>query len=731
MRTEKASEAALGDRSFRVLVELSDDFIAIADLDQRVVYVNRAGRAMVGLAEHEDVERYTVADFLDAEGLRQSAAVEQPAVVRDGRWSGQSTLRHFRTGELIPVSIASYLLRDDAGSPLALATVQRDMRPVLRGRERSEQRFQEERAIAQLARAALSEDVRALCVLASHLVCQVLKVDTLGILRAAGDRLEVMVQDGERHVERRSLPLGTRSHAGYTAALQASVLVQDYRDEDRFDPSIALAEGARSGLATPIQSRDGLWGILIVHDARPERFGRDCTAFLEAVAGVLAQALSRDDAERALRHLALHDSLTGLPNRALIHDRLEHALAMNRRAGEVTLALFDLNGFKHVNDSFGHAAGDEVLLECAARLRAAASPDHTVGRLGGDEFVLVCEGPKSAAEARATAQRFIAACQNAIDVGRESVVVGASCGIASARDGLTSASDLLRAADEAMYVAKRRRVDIVQHAGRTEHDRGRRGRLLFALRAALESGQLGIAYQPIWRLSDRRIVAFEALARWEDERLGEVPASTFIPIAEEAGLISALGAAVLEKACHAAVRVRALVPAAVLHVNVSPHELVRNGYVAGVLDKLACCGLAPDALSLEVTETVLIEDLVSARTHLSDISAHGVCLSLDDFGTGYSSLSYLQRLPEISTIKIDKAFVAGLTYGKRDPVVVAIVTMAHALGKKVIAEGIETEAQQRTLEALGCDLGQGYYLSPALSEAELVAFVGASETRPA
>ncbi len=715
------------DRPFRFLVELCDDFIALADLDGRVTFVNPAGRAMVGLAQHEHVDRYRIADFLDAEGARRWAATERPAVLREGRWTGKGALRHRTTGELVPVAIASYLLRDDGGEPLAFATVQRDIRADERSSVVSEQRFQEERAIAQLASRALAEDIRELCATAVDLVCPVLRVDTLGIARIRGREIEVVIQDSQPGVaHQRSLPPGRRSHVGLTAALGATVLVEDYQTETRFDTRVALSEGARSGLAVPIRSREGTWGVLIVHDGEPGRFGRDDAAFLEAVAGVLSQAVSRDDAESALRHLALHDSLTGLPNRALIRDRLEHALAMRRRSEQVTLALFDLNGFKHVNDSFGHAAGDDVLLRCAARLREAAHENHTVGRLGGDEFVLVCEGESAVAEAEAAAQRFVDACRAAIEIGDERVVVGASCGIAVAGEGLGlhTVSDLLRAADDAMYVAKRGRIDIVMHEGRPQLSRGNRGRLVFALRAAIEADEIDVAYQPIWRLGDRRVVALEALARWKDERLGQVPASTFIPVAEDAGLISAIGCAVLGRACRAAVRARAVLPAVALHVNVSPHELTRDGYAAGVLERLAGAGLAPGVLSLEVTEAVLIEDLAGARTQLAAISARGVGVSLDDFGTGYSSLSYLQRLPEISSIKIDKAFVSGLTQNKRDPVVVAIVTMAHALGKTVIAEGVETEEQRRALEALGCDLGQGHLVSRALSEDDVVGFLG-------
>jgi diguanylate cyclase (GGDEF)-like protein len=716
---------AHSDRPFRTLVEMCDDFVAIAALDGRIAFVNRAGRAMVGLTGSQSVERFTIEDLLDEDGVRRWNAIERPTVLRDGRWCGKGALRHLATGESVPVAIRSYALAGDDGTPPAFATIQRDTRADERSSIVSEQRFQEERAIAKLASRALAEDIRELCATAVELVCPVLRVDTLGIARIRGDAIEVVVQDSRPGVaHQRRLPPGRRSHVGLTVRLGTTVLVEDYQTETRFDTSLALSEGARSGIAVPIHSREGTWGVLVVHDDEPGRFGRDDVAFLEAVAGVLSQAVSRDDAESALRHLALHDSLTGLPNRALIRDRLEHALAMRRRTSQVTLALFDLNGFKHVNDSFGHAAGDEVLLRCAARLREAAHEDHTVGRLGGDEFVLVCEGESAVAEAEATAQRFMDSCRTAIEIGDERVVVGASCGIAVAGEGLQTVSDLLRAADDAMYVAKRGRIDMVMHEGRPKLSRGNRGRLVFSLRAAIEADRIEVAYQPIWRLGDRRVVAFEALARWQDERLGQVPASTFIPIAEDAGLVSAVGCAVLGEACHAATRARAVVPAITLHVNVSPHELTRDGYVAGVLERLAGAGLSPGMLSLEVTEAVLIEDLVSARAHLSEISARGVRVALDDFGTGYSSLSYLQRLPEISTIKIDKAFVSGLTKNKRDPVVIAIVTMAHALGKTVIAEGVETEEQRRALEALGCDLGQGHLVSRALSEDDLVAFLG-------
>jgi len=444
-----------------------------------------------------------------------------------------------------------------------------------------------------------------------------------------------------------------------------------------------------------------------------------------AVEGIARDVTGRKDAERQLAHQALHDSLTGLPNRRLLIDRIEQALARNERQGsQVAVLLLYLDRFKLVNDSWGHSAGDSVLVDVAARLREAVRGGDTVARFGGDEFVVVREGVRSAWEATRIGERLIQAVTGELPINGENVYLTASLGIAVGGEG-DSDEGLLRDADAAMYSAKdrgRARVELFDAAAR-----GRAaGRLAAeaALRRAIDRDEFVVLYQPIVSVADGHVVGAEALVRWDPPGQERMSPTDFIPLAEETGLIVPIGQWVLDEACDQLRRWHdaGLDPGA-LSVKLSARQLSAGSFSSSVSHAIARNGLSPAALSFEITESVLMEDVEFSIESLVGLKALGVHLAVDDFGTGYSSLAYLKRLP-LDSLKIDRAFVDGLGSDPNDSAIVAaVVALAGALGLSVTAEGVETDRQLDELRKLGCDRAQGYLFAQPLSAAEFERFV--------
>jgi diguanylate cyclase len=413
-----------------------------------------------------------------------------------------------------------------------------------------------------------------------------------------------------------------------------------------------------------------------------------------------------------LSRQARHDTLTGLPNRAALTDLLRAALDQSRLAGDEVAVLFiDLDGFKLVNDSLGHPAGDELLVRVAERLQAAIRSRDVVARLGGDEFVVVLGEVDGIATATNAAERIADQLERPFRIGGNNATISASIGIALTNADCLSIDDLLRKADMAMYEAKA--GGRCQYAIFDDDVSDRlEGRLatINALRLAIESNELLLHYQPILRLSDRSIVGIEALVRWRRPGHGLLTADTFIPIAEESRLITAIDAWVVKRACEefAASKYRDLT----LSVNLSARDLHHTSLVDVVSNALHSTGLRPDQLVMELTETTtLAVDNATIATSLYRLRSLGVRLAIDDFGTGYSSLSYLRQIPA-QFLKIDRSFVAGLgTDVSSVAIVGAIIHMGHALGMQVIAEGVEHPAQTDQLDALGCDAIQGYLIA--------------------
>ncbi len=459
--------------------------------------------------------------------------------------------------------------------------------------------------------------------------------------------------------------------------------------------------------------------------------------------GVGTDTTDRKSLEESLVHQARHDALTGLANRTLFRERVLRALAdtsatgapVHGRGGDrfPAVLLVDLDNFKTVNDSLGHAAGDHLLTVATARLLDATRGSDTVARLGGDEFAILLDGVRDHSEAAVVSDRVVAALTAPFALDGRDVRVGASVGIAFARAG-DDPEALLRNADLALYRAKAagkgRSATFVpaMHAAAVE-----RLELEAELRCAVANGDLTVHYQPVVSLETGAVTGAEALVRWPHPERGLVPPSTFIPIAESAGLIVPLGGWVLEEACRAAAGWAtagiAGADALTVAVNVSALQFQHPTFVRDVEAAVVASGLPPCRLVLEVTESVVLSDLDAAICRLEELRALGVGLALDDFGTGYSSLAYLQRLP-LDVLKIDRAFIAELCAdGKSAALARAVVTFADALELRTVAEGVETAAQHLELARLGCGFGQGYLYSRPLEPAALVEYIRAHHPR--
>jgi len=454
-----------------------------------------------------------------------------------------------------------------------------------------------------------------------------------------------------------------------------------------------------------------------------------------AVGGVVVNyrdVTARKGLEEELRRQAFHDSLTGLANRALFADRLDHALARTRRFRQPLAVLFiDIDDFKTVNDSLGHAEGDQLLIAVAERLVGAVRSGDTIARMGGDEFAVLIEDPAEAEVPIAVAQRLLAALEAPFEHGPKELFVHASVGVAASTSSGQTADDLLRDADVSMYTAKsngKNRVEVFAPSMRE----AALARLVLKgdLERALERDEFAIVYQPIVNLATSRVAGAEALLRWNHPRRGVVAPMEFIPVAEETGLIVPLGRWVLEQAAWQAKAWKdALLGHLTVSVNVSARQIQEPTFVQEVAAILATTGLRPARLTLELTESVLMQDVEATATTLTALKALGIRLAIDDFGTGYSSLSYLGRFP-IDELKIDRSFVAAMNTGPDESALVrSIVKLGETLHLETVAEGIEQADQLAELQALGAGLGQGYLFAKPLSPADLSLFLAQDAER--
>jgi diguanylate cyclase (GGDEF)-like protein len=599
------------------------------------------------------------------------------------------------------------------------------------------ERARREAAVGRLGRMALTaSDRQALLDEAVAILTETLSVEHCAILElvdggdsvrvAAGAGATADVPDPEHQ------PAERRLLTGWVLSDEEPIVVWEWASERRFDAAELRERGIRSTAGAAIRGRAGAFGIVVVHATTVGAFSAEDARWLQSVADLLASALDREDSETRMRHQSLHDALTGLPNRALFYDRIEHAFARAERDGAlVAVLLLDVDQFKTINDSLGHEAGDDLLVALSSRLQDVTRGTDTVARLGGDEFVVLCE-VESEAESIQIAERIADAWERPIPVGAGGeVFVSASIGITLARRTQT-AETMLREADAAMYRAKeagRGRYELFDEEMR--QDAFDRLRDESDLRRAVERGQFCVHYQPIFDVAEQHLLGVEALVRWERPGNGIVGPAEFVGLAEETGLIAPLGRWVLEQAVTEVAGWRERHPEAAglgLTVNVSGHQLARPEFLGEVQAAIERAGLEPGVLGLEITESVLMKDASAPRSTLEALRALGVRVLLDDFGTGYSSLSRLRGFP-VDAIKVDRSFVDGLGAEDQDTAIVsAIVDIAHSLGLSAIAEGVESADQLASLRELGCTAAQGFLFSPALPGGDIEALLASGAT---
>jgi diguanylate cyclase (GGDEF)-like protein len=581
-------------------------------------------------------------------------------------------------------------------------------------------RASQQREVARFGQLALGgADIESLQDEATRLLQEVLGIDIAAVLKLLPDEdeLEVVSEVGTDGAARGArVPTGYGSQAGHCLATEAPTVVEDWAEETRFETH-ALVEwyGVVSGATVLIKGAGEPYGALGVHTATRRDFTVEDISFMEGIANALANAIDRRAAEERTQHEALHDPLTGLPNRNLFLDRLRHALDQAKRHDSAVAVLFlDLDQFKLVNDSLGHAAGDELLAAVAPRLEEALRPGDTVARFGGDEFAILAEDIANERGAIRVAERIAETLAGSFVLRNREHFVSASIGISIA-GGNETPEALIRDADAALYRAKERgrggyeifdevmRSRVIEHV-QTEND----------LRRALQRDELELHYQPIVSIPEGTVVVLEALLRWRHPERGLLPPAAFIPVAEESRLIVPIGRWVLEQACREAARWQQRDPDAPpvgVAVNLSPRQLGSPDLLGDIKGALGASGIEASTLRLELTENTLLEDTEAVEASLESLRALGTRLVLDDFGIGFSSLGYLKRLP-LSAIKLDRSFVEHLTRDSDDAAIVQAVShMAEALGINVVAEGVETEDQLRAVEELGCGYAQGYFFA--------------------
>ena len=569
-----------------------------------------------------------------------------------------------------------------------------------------------------------------------------LKAEAANIAGELLKNTEDMAMQASRHAEERSAAALSRFDQArvllslaLVVAFGVTVLVAAHLSTSITRPVEALVRATRAlqagNLGFSIETRDSTeLGELAGH------FNSMSLALRDGYAALQSEIEERKRAEARLLYDAFHDALTGLPNRALFQDRLEHVIESERRHAEQVYAVLflDLDRFKVINDTLGHLVGDHLLVAIGERLADCVRPGDTVARLGGDEFGILLERIGEASDARQIAERIQKELARAVEVDGHELFVTASIGIAMRSERYQRPEQVLRDADIAMYQAKtngkgRAEVfDAEMHGGVVD-----RLQLEADLRRALEHGdQLLLHYQPIVALRTGKLIAIEALVRWNKPGRGILPASEFVSLAEESGVVVAMGEWVFRAACAQLRTWQERVPSlagVTLSINVSGQQFRRPEFVEELRATVREAGVDPRLVAIEVTEAVVMHQVEASASKLARLRDTGIQVHVDDFGTGYSSLSYLHRFP-ITAVKIDRSFVAGLPgHVESEEVIKAIVSIAESLDFDVIAEGVETPQQVQKLEELRCRYGQGYLLAKPAASADLEAWANGARSR--
>lgn len=700
---------AVSDQSNRVVI--------VADVAQEIRYVNAAFTRLFGFTSAEAEGRH-IADLIAGRHTdRKSVANLLRRSMRNGRRGETEVLVYDKDGGEIWVSARIDVFRDKKGRVKHIFALLEDITET-----------RQLHSLQQLIMAALADEVpiteiadrlcRRVEQMAPDVVCSLLHVDSAGLIHPLGG--PSLPEDYSRALDGVAIGPGIGS-CGTAAFYGEPVLAMDIDTDPRWQPfkTRPLEVGLRACWSTPIKANDGrviaTFAFYFREQRAPSNWHR---RIVDACVNLGAFAIERKEARAEIARLAYHDILTGLPNRAQLRHLITTAIDACPTGSHVALAFIDVDHFKDVNDTLGHAAGDELLVQLAQRLREHIGPEDMLGRLGGDEFVILL--PQRNAESAGRVAALIAEALDApLQLGSKHLQMSVSIGISLYPDNATDIDTLMQQADAAMYMAKQAgrstyRIFNAEMNGLAEQ----RLAMIAALRRAIAEGGLTLSYQPQIRSGDGAIHGIEALARWHDPVLGDVSPAKFIPLAEECGLIEQIGLWSVREACRQLANWRRAgldIPS--VSVNLSPINFRHVALAARLQEILSEYRLPPNALMLEITEGAFMRDSVAALETMNAIRALGVGLSVDDFGTGYSSLSRLAHLP-IRELKIDRSFMRDIEGDAAAlAIATAVVRVGQGLGMTVVAEGVETEGQRNMLAELGCDVVQGFLYAPALAPA--------------
>jgi diguanylate cyclase (GGDEF)-like protein/PAS domain S-box-containing protein len=717
---QKRAQAAL--QRFRTALDRSADMFFLIDMkDNRLLDFNESACKALGYAREELIGK--TPDLVVAGHTLEQLRALHREFVKNRMLTGETTLQR-KDGSTFHVEVRRTILETADGRILLINARDLTERRIEEARKSAHLRYQQR--IAAFGQSAIScRDSQELTQDAAEQALAALGADSVAYVEQGAEpgtlvarALAGVDSGGERSAPSADDPVSRVLETGTRFSADA-----------RFMP-FAWARQAAAAIV-PVPSDSGGRGALCAVSCI-RSFGDEELNFLDAIAAVLSAGLKRLASEERLAFMAQFDSLTGLPNRALLADRFARMIDQTRRRGLILGVLFvDLDDFKGVNDTLGHAAGDELLKEVAHRLSEAVRPGDTVARISGDEFALVLADLARQEDAALVAQKIVERLAAPFSVSGHEVLVTASVGIASYPADGHDAETLLGAADAAMYRAKQSGRNAFQFFTAEINQRTRARALLGAeLRRALEREEFTLAYQPKYDLATMRPCGAEALLRWNHPERGIVPPSQFVHVLEESGLIVRVGEWLLRRAC---TDLKACFAAGVrpvpVAVNLSARQFRSHDLGNRIRSLIAGEAVSPRLVELEITESHLMHDPVQATNVMRTLRDEGIRITIDDFGTGYSSLAYLTRFP-VAALKIDRSFVSGIGRESSDPAIVrTIIEMARTLGFTVIGEGVESQAQVAFLRRFGCHQAQGYFFARPMPIEELIALI-ASETEP-
>ena len=721
-----ASELAL--RRFRAALDAAGDMVFLVDArTSAYLDFNQTACRILGYTREEmlgmetqkvRVDRTREQLFQDYRALGATPGATQTEV---------GTYRR-KDGSTFPVEVTRRLIETPDGA--AVVATARDLTERMHAERRQAMHLRYQERVTRFGQAALvNSEPAALVEKAVQTVLEALGAEAVAYLEAEpGNPAELVLRTvaGVTHAGSGVVACGHSDALGH-AMRSGTRLLTDGRTLP-----LAWAQALRSAALIPVRSDDTVRGILCVCYPQPDAFAAEELNFIEAITSVLSTALQRIDSEARLAYLAQFDPLTGLPNRTLFADRFSQMIVHAERHGTPLAVLFiDLDEFKVVNDSLGHAGGDELLKEVALRLESAVRPGDTVARISGDEFAIVLGDLARAEDAALVAQKLIDHLALATDIHGKEVFVTASVGIAAFPADGADAEALIGAADAAMYRAKQSGRNAYQFYTAEINQRSRaRAQLGQELRRALDREEFALVYQPKYKLDHGRPSGAEALLRWRHPERGVVGPAEFIPVLEETGLIVPVGEWVIRRA---SADLKGWLAGGInvgpVSVNLSARQFRLHDLDRRIESMVLDAGIDPGLIELELTESQLMQDPDHAIRVMCALRDAGMRIAIDDFGTGYSSLSYLTRFP-VGALKIDRSFVQDMSRNKDDATIVrTIIEMAHSLGFTVVAEGVETEEQAAFLRLLRCEEAQGYLFAKPMPATDFAGLIAASKIR--